>query len=112
MYNHFVRPTFGKRLIGKIKYSDVKKFYYRIILDEEMKANTLDSIHTQLHPAFQMAVRDGLLRQNPTDGLMAEIKKSHIWEDNPTTNQTCTVLIPFLKQCNCLNSQKACHLQT
>ena len=30
-----------------------------------------------------MAVRDGLLRQNPTDGLMAEIKKSHIWEDNP-----------------------------
>ena len=82
-YNHFVRPTFGKRLIGKIKYSDVKKFYYRIILDEEMKANTLDSIHTQLHPAFQMAVRDGLLRQNPTDGLMAEIKKSHIWEDNP-----------------------------
>ena len=83
MYNHFVRPTFGKRLIGKIKYSDVKKFYYRIILDEEMKANTLDSIHTQLHPAFQMAVRDGLLRQNPTDGLMAEIKKSHIWEDNP-----------------------------
>lgn len=61
MYNYFVRPTFGKRLIGKIKYSDVKKFYYRIILDEEMKANTLDSIHTQLHPAFQMAVRDGLL---------------------------------------------------
>ena len=52
-----------------------KKFYYRIILDEEMKANTLDSIHTQLHPAFQMAVRDGLLRQNPTDGLMAEIEK-------------------------------------
>lgn len=83
MYNYFVRPTFGKRLIGKIKYSDVKKFYYRIILDEEMKANTLDSIYTQLHPAFQMAVRDGLLRQNPTDGLMAEIKKSHIWEDNP-----------------------------
>ena len=57
----------------------MKKFYYRIILDEEMKANTLDSIHTQLHPAFQMAVRDGLLRQNPTDGLMAEIKKSHIF---------------------------------
>ena len=25
MYNYFVRPTFGKRLIGKIKYSDVKK---------------------------------------------------------------------------------------
>ena len=48
MYNHFVRPTFGKRFIGKIKYSDIKKFYYKMILNEEMKANTLDSIHTQL----------------------------------------------------------------
>ena len=83
MYNHFVRPTFGKRFIGKIKYSDVKKFYYKMILNEEMKASTLDSIHTQLHPAFQMAVRDGLIRQNPTEGVMREIKKSHIWEHNP-----------------------------
>lgn len=26
MYNHFVRPTFGKKIIGKIRYTDVKKF--------------------------------------------------------------------------------------
>ena len=83
MYNHFVRPTFGKRFIGKIKYSDVKKFYYQMILNNEMKAKTLDGIHTQLHPAFQMAVRDGLIRQNPTEGVMREIKKSHIWEHDP-----------------------------
>lgn len=37
-------------------------------------------IHTVLHPAFQMGIRDGLIRLNPTDGVMAEIKKSHIWE--------------------------------
>lgn len=80
MYNHFVRPTFGKKIIGKIRYTDVKKFYYSLILDKGIKANTLDSVHTQLHPAFQMAVRDGVLRINPTDGVMAEIKKSHIWE--------------------------------
>ena len=83
MYNRFVRPTFGKRFIGKIKYSDIKRFYYGMILDEEMKPNTLEIIHTQLHPAFQMAVRDEILRQNPTDGVMAEIKKSHILEKNP-----------------------------
>lgn len=80
MYNHFVRPTFGKKIIGKIRYTDVKKFYYSLILDKGIKANTLDSVHTQLHPAFQMAVRDGVLRINPTDGVMAEIKKSHVWE--------------------------------
>lgn len=45
-----------------------------------MKACTLDNVHTQQHPAFQMAVRDGLIRVNPTDGVMAEIKKSHVWD--------------------------------
>ena len=79
-YDHFVRDSFGKRKISKIKYSDVKEFYYGLLMNEEIKPNTLDNVHTQLHPAFQMGVRDGLLRVNPTDGVMAEIKKSHIWE--------------------------------
>lgn len=83
MYNRFVRPIFGKRIIGKIRYSNVKKFYYHLILEKGIKANTLESVHTQLHPAFQMAVRDGVLRNNPTDGVMNEIKKSHIWEHKP-----------------------------
>lgn len=80
MYDHFVRPVFGKRIIGQIKYSDVKKFYYHLMMEKGVKPNTLDNVHTQLHPAFQMAVRDGILRLNPTDGVMTEIKKSHIWE--------------------------------
>ena len=82
-YNHFVRDDFGKRKIGSIKYTDVKKFYYDLILERGIKSNTLDGIHTQLHPAFTMAVRDGYLRTNPSDGVMAEIKKSHIWDTPP-----------------------------
>ena len=34
MYDHFVRPTFGIRKIGTIKYSDVKEFYYSILQNE------------------------------------------------------------------------------
>ena len=30
-----------------------------------------------------MDVRDGLLRTNPSDGVMAEIKKSHVWDKEP-----------------------------
>lgn len=80
MYNNFVRDTFGKRKISDIRYSDVKAFYYTILNEKQMKANTLDNVHTQLHPAFRMAVRDGLIRTNPSDGVMAEIKKSKIWD--------------------------------
>lgn len=75
VYNHFVRDSFGKTPIQKIKYSDVKAFYNELMHKRGVKANTLDNVHTQLHPAFQLAVRDDLIRKNPTDGIMADIKK-------------------------------------
>ena len=80
MYNHFVRDSFGKKRIKEIRYSDVKEFYYSILMEQKMKAYTLDNIHTVLHPAFQMAIRDGLIRTNPSDGVMADIKKSKMWD--------------------------------
>ena len=79
-HNHYVRDGFGKLRISKIKYSDIKKFYYSLILEKGFKPNSMEIVHTLLHPTFTMAVRDGLLRLNPTEGVMAEIKKSHCWE--------------------------------
>lgn len=76
MYDHFVREGFGTRKIAKIKYSDVKTFYLNLIHNAGLKTNTMDSIHTVLHPTFTMAVRDGIIRNNPSSGVMAEIKKS------------------------------------
>ncbi len=76
MYNHFVRETFGKRIIGEIKYSDVKFFYLHLLNEENLGINTVDTIHTVLHPTFDLAVRDDIIRKNPTSGVMAEIKKS------------------------------------
>ena len=40
----------------------------------------MEIINTILHPVFTSAVRDGYIRSNPSDGLMAYIKKSHAWE--------------------------------
>lgn len=75
MYNRFVRGGFGKNLIADIKYSDVLRFY-QSLLEKGLKVNTLDTIHTVLHPTFQMAVRDDIIRTNPTDGVMAELKRN------------------------------------
>lgn len=80
MYDHFVRGTFGKRLISSIKYTDIKLFYYSILNEQQMKANTLESINNQISPAFDMAVRDDILPKNPAIGVMKEIKKSKLWE--------------------------------
>ena len=76
MYDRFIRDTFGKRNIAEIKYSDVVQFYNHLIEKQELKINTLETIHTLLHPTFQLAVRDDIIRKNPTDGVMAELKKN------------------------------------
>ena len=75
MYNRFVRHTFGKKKIADIKYSDVLQFYCYLLKKEKLSLGTLDSVHTLLHPTFQLAVRDEIIRKNPSDGVMKEVSK-------------------------------------
>ena len=77
MYDRFVRDSFGMKKIAAIKYSDINWFYHQLMEEKGIQANTLDTIHTVLHPTFQLAVRDDIIRKNPTDGVMAEIKRMY-----------------------------------
>ena len=73
-YNQYIRKGFGKKKIADIRFSDVLLFY-NALYDKGLKVNTIDSVHGVLHPTFQLAVRDNILRNNPSDGVMAELKK-------------------------------------
>jgi integrase len=75
LYDRFVREDFGKKKLIDIKYSDILQYYLHFINDQDLSIATVDNIHTLLHPTFQMAVRDDIIRKNPTDGVMAEITK-------------------------------------
>lgn len=80
MYDKFVRGSFGKKKMSSIKYSDVKIFYNSLINDLKLKPNSMEIIHTLLHPTCRLAVRDNYIRVNPTSEVMSEIKKEHNWE--------------------------------
>lgn len=74
-YDRFVRRTMGKRRIADIRYSDIKFFYCKLLSEKKLQLNTIGNIHTVLHPTFTMAVRDGIIRINPTDGVIREINQ-------------------------------------
>lgn len=80
IYKKYVSDHLGRRTLSTIKYSDIKKFYNSLIREQGFKPNSMEVAHTILHPIFTTAVRDGYIRINPTDGVMAEIKKGHDWE--------------------------------
>ncbi len=79
MYKSCIRDSIGQMKLENIKYSDIKNFYNNLITDRGFQINSLENVQSILHPIFRLAVRDGLIRQNPTDGVMKEIKRSRNW---------------------------------
>lgn len=102
MYDHYVREYIGYKSIAEIRYSDIRKFYLHLIRDCGFKPNSMEIIHTILHPVFNVAVRDDMIRHNPTDGVMAEIKKSHNEEENRTAQveKRVPILLPHFSAHN------------
>ena len=74
-YDSYVRKDFGKRQAAGIRYSDIVLFYRSLVEEKGLSVNTVCGIHTLLHPAFEMAIRDDIIRKNPSDGAMAEINR-------------------------------------
>lgn len=74
-YDHFIRDNFGLKKLIDIKYSDVLQYYYYLLNEKGISISTLDSVHCLLHPTFELAVRDDIIRKNPSDGVMKEITK-------------------------------------
>ena len=75
MYEMFVKPIFGKNKVCKVKKSDVRQFYIRLSEDSGLKIATIDGVHNVLHQVFQIAVDDDIIRSNPTDNMMKEMKQ-------------------------------------
>ena len=80
MYRKYVAPKFGNLKAINIKKSDIQGFYKKLIEEQNFKPNSLEVIHTILHPVFQLAFDDDIILKNPTDGVMKKIKKMYKWE--------------------------------
>ena len=75
MYDRYVRETLGSKNITSLRYSDIRAFYNSLLRERGFRLNTIETIHSLLHPAFTLAIRDNLIRVNPSDGVLPDIKK-------------------------------------
>ena len=80
MYDHYVRETIGHRDITSFRYSDIRTFYNSLLREHSFRPSTMETIHSLLHPVFTLAIRDNLIRTNPSDGVLTDIKKGNQWE--------------------------------
>lgn len=77
MYTQFVYPDFGYTKIADLKRTDVRAFYNMLADERNLKASTIDNIHTVLHQVLELGVEDDYLRYNPSDNALKELKKAH-----------------------------------
>ena len=100
MYNTFVRSNFGKQRITALKKSDMKRFYNHLADERGLQASTIDSVHTVLHQVLDMAVDDEYIRMNPSDGVLKELKQSHVFKTEKRrglTKPEQELLLSYLK---------------
>ena len=100
MYNKYVRNDIGRMPIKKITYSVMKKFFNELIHEGGFKPNSVETVQTILHPVFTIAIRDGLIRTNPTDGLISDLKRSNDWEKTKRHSLTAdqqNILLDFVR---------------
>lgn len=74
-FNAYVRPTIGKRKVKDIKYSDILYFYKILMEEHNLSFGTVEHLQREIHPAFEMAVRDCIIRTNPTHKVLGQLKK-------------------------------------
>ena len=88
LYNHFIRNGFGKRKITEVCFSDVVLFY-GALSQQGLKVRSIETIHFVLRPAFQLAVRDNIIRTNPAAGAMSEMKRK--WREFDSSRHALTL---------------------
>lgn len=82
LYDHYIRPSFGRRKLVQIHYYDVRSFYLILATEQNLSKKTLDMIHSLISQTMNYAVRDEILRINPAEGVMTELTKKMNWEEH------------------------------
>ena len=77
LFDSFVRPSFGKKRVVQVKRTDVRAFYISLLEERCVTMATVENVHNVLQQVFQYAVDDDILRKNPCDRVLKELKLTY-----------------------------------
>lgn len=81
LWETYIRDSFiGKKKLTAILYQDVYDFYMYLHKERGLEVNTLESIHTLIHPTLTLAVRNKVITSNPSSGVMKDVKRDTGWK--------------------------------
>lgn len=75
LYNSHLREAIGNRAIDGIKFTQIKRLYVSLLNDKGLKPATVIRVHTILYQIFDLAVKDDMIRKNPSASVPRSIKQ-------------------------------------
>ena len=94
---HIKDSFIGEKTISSIRHSDMIRLY-NSLLDKGLSTGAVGIINAVLHPAFEMAVDDDLIRKNPCKGVMTKIEKTEPNKKKAMTIEQQRRFIGFLAE--------------
>lgn len=95
--NRIKESPFGEMKVRTVKLSDAKTFYISLH-DRGMKRNTIGIFHSVLHPAFEMAVDDDMIRKNPFKFQIADILPNDAGKRTALTKAQQDIYLKYVQE--------------
>lgn len=94
-WDYYVRDRLGSKKISKISYSDIKSLYLYLLWEKPNKQtgekglniSTVNCVHVLIGSVFNLAQKDKIIRDNPADGVMADVKAENKDKVNQNSGQ-------------------------
>lgn len=74
-YSRYVQPEFGNTKLKDLSYSKLLRFYKDLAYKKNLSYSSIRTINCVLSMVLDVAVRDSVLRANPTKGALSELRK-------------------------------------
>jgi len=100
--NHVEKSTIGIMQIGKIKKSNITKFY-NTLSDKGLATGTIKLIHNILYSCLDMALEDELIRKNPSRDCMKNVEKKEAKTKNALTVEEQSAFVNFISKSETYN---------
>lgn len=78
VYQRYIEPSFGKTKLRNLSYSKIVLFLKSLIGGRGLKIGTIKKVHQVLGMILEVAVKDGVLRNNPCRGALRELQKEYV----------------------------------
>lgn len=75
LYRIHIQDVIGHKTLRNVRYSAIQTLYVDMLQNNNLKYSTVEKINAILYQMFEIAVKDNIIRLNPVNGVMKDVRR-------------------------------------